>query len=234
MHRLLHTHDHMLRDRSTGRQYAFQGQQSDLLRLAVLPHDIPQRRRAKGLSDSPVFHSLHDLAGIDLRRPRGIHVRNDSRNPHRAVIEGKQRKSRQIDFARLDSIKLAQLGHLAIEVAVAIQHPLGRPGAAGGQGAPLAPAFHQGVFAGPDEIRCILNVGGISNISILHNDTVFGYDTGPGNCLMDGWVNAHYGLDYDKDAEILETDIPPITRYIIEKKIKPLKLTRNMSRRSIL
>lgn len=71
--------------------------------------------------------------------------------------------------------------------------------AAGGQGAPLVPAFHQAVFAAPDRIRAIINIGGIANISILHPDqkNVSGYDIGPGNTLLDYWISTHLGQPYD-------------------------------------
>lgn len=72
--------------------------------------------------------------------------------------------------------------------------------AAGGQGAPLVPAFHQAVFAST-ETRVVANIGGISNISILKSDgEVSGFDTGPGNLLMDGWVSQHLGAAYDEDG----------------------------------
>ena len=77
--------------------------------------------------------------------------------------------------------------------------------AAGGKGAPFAPVFHQAVFSDPKEDRCILNIGGIANISILTNNTVTGFDPGPGNCLMDNWVKQHFNIDYDKDGEIAQT-----------------------------
>ena len=76
--------------------------------------------------------------------------------------------------------------------------------AAGGQGAPLVPPFHYALFAQPEVKRVILNIGGISNISILSNPPV-GFDTGPGNCLMDEWINAHKGLPYDQDGEWAQT-----------------------------
>ncbi len=73
--------------------------------------------------------------------------------------------------------------------------------AAGGQGAPLVPAFHQAVFAG----RCeaVLNIGGISNISLLDaapGAAPRGFDCGPGNCLMDAWISQHRSLPYDADG----------------------------------
>jgi anhydro-N-acetylmuramic acid kinase len=71
--------------------------------------------------------------------------------------------------------------------------------AAGGEGAPLVPAFHQAVFASPRESRAVINIGGIANISCLPQaGTVTGFDCGPGNALMDGWIAAHCGEPYDK------------------------------------
>jgi anhydro-N-acetylmuramic acid kinase len=63
--------------------------------------------------------------------------------------------------------------------------------AAGGQGAPLVPAFHQACSASRDR-RVVANIGGIANISVLAGDgSVIGFDTGPGNVLMDGWMHRH-------------------------------------------
>jgi anhydro-N-acetylmuramic acid kinase len=69
--------------------------------------------------------------------------------------------------------------------------------AAGGQGAPLVPAFHQAVFGVPGETLAVLNIGGMSNISILQPDKVLGFDCGPGNVLMDLWCHQHLGQGYD-------------------------------------
>jgi anhydro-N-acetylmuramic acid kinase len=69
--------------------------------------------------------------------------------------------------------------------------------AAGGQGAPLVPAFHQAVFGVPGETLAVLNIGGMSNISILQTDKVLGFDCGPGNVLMDLWCHQHLGQRYD-------------------------------------
>ncbi|HJV81126.1 anhydro-N-acetylmuramic acid kinase [Noviherbaspirillum sp.] len=73
--------------------------------------------------------------------------------------------------------------------------------AAGGQGAPLVPAFHQAIFGSSDEIRVVANIGGISNISVLEpGQKVIGFDTGPGNVLMDAWIARHQGRSYDADG----------------------------------
>lgn len=70
--------------------------------------------------------------------------------------------------------------------------------AAGGEGAPLVPAFHQAVFADPQQSRAIVNIGGIANITHLPvQGTVSGFDCGPGNLLMDGWIARHRHVAYD-------------------------------------
>jgi anhydro-N-acetylmuramic acid kinase len=71
--------------------------------------------------------------------------------------------------------------------------------AAGGQGAPLVPAFHAAVFGDPRRHRVILNVGGIANLTDLRpGAAVRGFDCGPGNLLMDAWIERHKGLRYDE------------------------------------
>ena len=72
--------------------------------------------------------------------------------------------------------------------------------AAGGQGAPLVPAFHHAVFSQPGESRVVANIGGIANISILDDAGATGFDTGPGNMLMDTWIRRHSGKAYDADG----------------------------------
>lgn len=71
--------------------------------------------------------------------------------------------------------------------------------AAGGQGAPLMPAFHRALFA-EQQNAVILNIGGISNVTLL-NEPVIGFDTGPGNVLLDQWIEHQTGLAYDKNGE---------------------------------
>ena len=73
--------------------------------------------------------------------------------------------------------------------------------AAGGQGAPLVPAFHRGVFGRAGETVLVLNIGGISNLSVLQGDgSVLGFDCGPGNALMDFWCQQHTGRAFDAEG----------------------------------
>ena len=74
--------------------------------------------------------------------------------------------------------------------------------AAGGQGAPLVPAFHAAVFSNADEARAILNIGGIANLTLLdRNAQVRGFDTGPGNGMMDAWCRLQLNKNYDANGE---------------------------------
>jgi len=73
--------------------------------------------------------------------------------------------------------------------------------AAGGQGAPLVPAFHAALFRHPKHHRVIVNIGGISNLTSLPpHGNVLGFDCGPGNLLLDAWAARHLGQPYDKDG----------------------------------
>ena len=75
--------------------------------------------------------------------------------------------------------------------------------AAGGEAAPLVPAFHAALFTRPGHTRVIANIGGIANITVLGRDgRVIGFDTGPGNCLMDGWMLQHRGQPFDADGAL--------------------------------
>jgi len=75
--------------------------------------------------------------------------------------------------------------------------------AAGGQGAPLVPAFHRAIFGSLNENRCIINIGGMANISYLpkdENTTTSGFDTGPGNVLLDYYCQLVTRQNYDKNG----------------------------------
>jgi anhydro-N-acetylmuramic acid kinase len=75
--------------------------------------------------------------------------------------------------------------------------------AAGGQGAPLVPAFHALAFSSADKRRAVVNIGGIANVSLLPvgGGTVTGFDTGPGNLLMDAWCERHLGKPFDRNGD---------------------------------
>lgn len=74
--------------------------------------------------------------------------------------------------------------------------------AAGGQGAPLVPPFHAWLFGSADSDRVVVNIGGIANITVLPAKSlaVTGFDTGPGNGLLDAWVREHLDQPFDADG----------------------------------
>ena len=90
--------------------------------------------------------------------------------------------------------------------------------AAGGQGAPLVPAFHHKMLRHPDIHRVIVNIGGISNLTNLPpGRATSGFDCGPGNLLMDAWVKRHLGQPYDKDGAwaATGTSIPALLQALL-------------------
>jgi len=104
------------------------------------------------------------------------------------------------------SIQLLNAARLAERCGIAVVHDLRAADiAAGGQGAPLVPAFHAQVFRSPLERRAIVNLGGIANVTLLPTDCgseepVRGFDTGPANTLLDGWCRRHTGRAFDEDG----------------------------------
>ena len=108
------------------------------------------------------------------------------------------------DATRPYSLQIGNPGHIArltgIDVVADFRHA---DIEAGGQGAPLVPAFHAALLRSPIETRVVVNIGGIANITILPADPakpVTGFDTGPGNTLMDQWVWQQCGLPMDRDG----------------------------------
>lgn len=92
---------------------------------------------------------------------------------------------------------------------------------AGGQGAPLAPGFHNAIFRSAKKNRVILNIGGIANVTLLPADPaepVIGFDTGPGNTLIDAWVRRSLGQAYDQDGRWARsgTVIPGLLQHLLK------------------
>jgi anhydro-N-acetylmuramic acid kinase len=95
-----------------------------------------------------------------------------------------------------DAARLAEL--TGIDVVADFRR---RDMAAGGQGAPLVPAFHEAVFRDERKARAVVNIGGISNVTWLApGRPTIGFDCGPGNVLLDGWARKHIGTHFDEDG----------------------------------
>ena len=115
----------------------------------------------------------------------------------------------------LNGALLAELG--GIDVVCDLRS---RDVAAGGQGAPLVPAFHAAMWGRPGESLAVLNIGGIANLSLIRSDgAVGGFDCGPGNALMDLWCEQRFGQAYDRDGELAaagRVDPALLTRLLAE------------------
>ena len=97
------------------------------------------------------------------------------------------------------SMQLGDPGTIAIETGIPVVADFRNADMAlGGQGAPLTPAFHRWAFGREDEDRAVINIGGIANVTILHADgRTTGFDTGPGNTLLNHWMSAHRNQPFD-------------------------------------
>lgn len=95
----------------------------------------------------------------------------------------------------------------------------------GGHGAPFAPLYHQAVFAERSLPMAIVNIGGIANVTLLteHNG-IRGYDTGPGNCLMDAWIQKHRGLAFDTNGQWAATGM--VNHSLLERMLADSSFTR--------
>lgn len=74
--------------------------------------------------------------------------------------------------------------------------------AAGGEGAPLVPVYHQALSLGLLQPLCFLNIGGVSNLTYVDGSTLIAFDIGPGNALLDDWIRRHQAGDHDRNGEI--------------------------------
>ncbi|MBL1143266.1 MAG: anhydro-N-acetylmuramic acid kinase [Proteobacteria bacterium] len=170
-------------DNSLRHQVRLINEKSDLGSIADLDHELGYLfanavnnllREANISSDAVVAIGSHGQT--ILHRPDGTHKTSiQISDPN--IICAKTGITTVADFRRMDM-------------------------AFGGQGAPLASAFHQYQFQQNDKSLVTLNIGGIANITLLPNDgsKVIGFDTGPGNGLLDDWIQLNKNEEYDKDS----------------------------------
>lgn len=105
--------------------------------------------------------------------------------------------------ARQFTVQISNPSLLAELTSICVVHDFRRRDvAAGGQGAPLVPAFHEAMFANPTQHQAVLNIGGFSNLTLLApQQPVSGFDCGPGNVLLDAWIYQHQGKTYDAHGQ---------------------------------
>ena len=131
----------------------------------------------------------------------GAHGQTVRHHPPGARLRGRRVDANDRDFPPY-TLQLLQPALLAELSGIAVVADLrSRDIAAGGQGAPLVPAFHRQAFSRANRSVAVVNIGGIANVTALPADgRVLGLDTGPGNMLLDLWCLRHTGQSYDRNG----------------------------------
>ena len=182
----------------------------EIQRTSTTPYPDPLRRRIEALLAIPSV-SLEELGGLDVVIAEFFAdcvlrlLKDSGLDPDRVAAIG---HSGHTVFHRPSgpepfSMQLGDPSTVAARTGITtVGHLRQMDVALGGQGAPLAPAFHHWAFAEPGERRVVVNVGGIANVSILEpGRALLGFDTGPGNALLDRWTQRCTGKPYDHDGE---------------------------------
>ena len=151
-----------------------------------------ERAALASLGLARCYASVVDALRADL--PTGCEI--EAVGAHGQTV--RHRPDQGYSVQLLDAALLAELTGLAV-----VHDFRAADLAAGGEGAPLVPAFHAAVFSHSRERRAIVNIGGIANLTVCATSggsAESGYDTGPGNTLMDAWCSAILGMPFDRDA----------------------------------
>lgn len=173
------------------------------------------KRRLAALIESADRVSLDELGSTDVELARAfadatlvlLRSAGVAANEVRAIGSHGQTIRHQPDLRQPFSTQIGDPNTLAEMTGITVVADFRRRDiAAGGQGAPLLPVFHDQVFRNADEDRAIVNLGGIGNITILTRDSpLTGFDTGPGNRLLDAWIAEHRAVDYDHNGAWADT-----------------------------
>jgi anhydro-N-acetylmuramic acid kinase len=187
----------------------FKKDQIALVEYQQYPIDRKIRNRLQSITkDTP----LKEIAHLDVRLGMLFAdavktlIRKADINPNMVTAIGSHGQTviHNPDAPEPFSLQIADPNIIAMQTGITTVADFRRMDiAAGGKGAPLAPAFHACQFRSRDKNRVILNIGGIANITILPSDislNVSGFDTGPGNALLDAWINQHKGSDMDTNG----------------------------------
>ncbi len=169
------------------------------------------RRRLHEAADTPVNEPIDDIGGLDravgecFRDAASAVLAKSGVDAHdiRAIGSHGQTLRHQPDAIRPYSL---QIGNPALIVdgtgITTVADFRSADIEAGGQGAPLVPPFHEWLFRAPGRNLVVVNIGGIANVTILGPEgrPVVGFDTGPGNTLLDRWIHVHRGEAFDADG----------------------------------
>ncbi|HET8941953.1 MAG TPA: anhydro-N-acetylmuramic acid kinase [Rudaea sp.] len=181
---------------------------------AALTHPYPQslRQRILELAQGDGMVALDELGALDVEIGQNFAVaanaliRQSGLEPSRVVAIGShgQTVRHRPQQTPAYTLQLGDANTIAEMTDITTVADFRRRDmAAGGQGAPLAPAFHAAMLPADGRTRVVLNLGGIANITIIPAESdavVRGFDTGPASCLLDAWAQQHLGQAYDADG----------------------------------
>jgi anhydro-N-acetylmuramic acid kinase len=169
--------------------------------------DPALKRRIAGLLDSPASVALDELGQVDVELAKGFAaaaltlLQSAGIGAHQVAAIGShgQTLRHRPDLSPPFTWQIGDPNTLCEMTGITVVADFRRRDvAAGGQGAPLLPVFHDQVFRSRDEDRVIANLGGIANITILRRGAVVtGFDTGPANRLLDAWIALHQNREFD-------------------------------------
>jgi anhydro-N-acetylmuramic acid kinase len=187
----------------------FRARRCRILGARTTPYPAPLRKRLQTLITTPQA-TLREIGGLDVALGRFFGtcalavIREASLAPREIVAIGHHGQT--VFHAPTDTEPFSmQLGDpnsvAALTGITTVADFRRRDMAHGGQGAPLVPAFHDWLWRTPKETRVVVNIGGIANITVIRpRKPVVGFDTGPGNTLLDAWIQRCRKLPYDADG----------------------------------
>jgi len=186
-----------------------------ILAASATPFEAGLKRRLAALIDSPDQVGLDTLGELDVALGRAFadaatsllrNARIDARAVAAIGSHGQTVRHRP-DLAVPFTMQIGDPNTLTEMTGITVVADFRRRDvAAGGQGAPLLPVFHDQVFRDAAEDRVIVNLGGIGNVTLLTRQSpVIGFDTGPANRLMDAWIAARQGLAFDAAGRWADT-----------------------------
>jgi len=177
---------------------------------SATPYDPDLKRRIAALVDSPERVSLDEIGQVDVQVAEAfsaaaaalLSASGTTRDEVSAIGSHGQTLRHRIDLPTPFTWQIGDPNTLAELTGITVVADFRRRDvAAGGQGAPLVPVFHDQAFRSSVEDRAIVNIGGIANLTVLvRGGPVVGFDTGPGNRLLDAWIQANRGLEFDRDG----------------------------------
>ncbi len=179
----------------------------------TLPYDERLRRDLRGILDlAPMLRSNDQRLLSAIDRLTDYHVRAAQALGDQADLVGFHGQTILHQPHQGRTWQIGDAGSLARRLGVPVVHDFRSADvAAGGQGAPLAPAFHNALATGLPKPLAVLNIGGVANVTWIGNDgALLAFDTGPGNGPIDDWMHRHTGAAFDRDGALAGSGKPSL------------------------